>query len=95
MSSNRKTSSKTRVPSGAGGGLHGKGEGVGAVRRSWRWWSWVAVLAFWLSCVVEVVMLVGLAWLDARAGAGRTAVVVTAVPVGRAVAGPAEEGEEA
>ena len=86
------------------------------MRRSWRWWSWVAVLAFWLSCVVEVVMLlglgwgtwawavvkvvqgallVGLAWLDARAGAGRTAVVVTAVPVGRAVAGPAEEGEEA
>lgn len=70
----------------------------GGVSRPGAWWSWVVVLAFWLSCVVEVVMLlglervtwawavvkvvqgallVGLAWLDARAGAGRTAVVVT------------------
>lgn len=76
------------------------------MRRSWRWWSWawVVVLAFWLSCVVEVVMLLdlgwgtwawaavkavqgallaALAWLDARDRAG----------AGRAVAGPAEEGE--
>lgn len=80
------------------------------MRCSWRWysrWAWAVVK------VVQGALLVGLAWLDARAGAGRTAVVVTAVPVGRArlvvrddrqagvsslpeaVAGPAEEGEEA
>ena len=50
------------------------------MRRSLCWWAWAVVKA------VQGALLAGLAWLDARAraGAGRTAVVVTAVPVGRA-----------